>query len=142
MPPVLGWAAVTGQAPGEAWLLFLIIFVWTPPHFWSLALYRADEYADGQSADAAGGAWPGIHPTQHLRLYPRPRPGDADALRHRHERLALSRRGAGARRDLHRPRVAPLAPLQRPHGAGHLPLVDLVPVLLFAALLVDHYLPY
>jgi len=46
MPPVLGWAAVTGQAPGEAWLLFLIIFVWTPPHFWSLALYRAHEYAD------------------------------------------------------------------------------------------------
>ncbi|MBI5899410.1 MAG: protoheme IX farnesyltransferase [Rhodocyclales bacterium] len=45
MPPVLGWAAVTGEAPGEAWLLFLIIFVWTPPHFWSLALYRTKEYA-------------------------------------------------------------------------------------------------
>lgn len=45
MPPVLGWAAVTGEAPGEAWLLFLVIFVWTPPHFWSLALYRAREYA-------------------------------------------------------------------------------------------------
>ncbi len=45
MPPVLGWAAVTGQTPEQAWLLFLIIFVWTPPHFWSLALYRADEYA-------------------------------------------------------------------------------------------------
>jgi protoheme IX farnesyltransferase len=44
MPPVLGWSAVTGQAPLEAWLLFLIIFVWTPPHFWSLALYRAREY--------------------------------------------------------------------------------------------------
>jgi protoheme IX farnesyltransferase len=45
MPPVLGWAAVTGETPGEAWLLSLIIFVWTPPHFWSLALYRAKEYA-------------------------------------------------------------------------------------------------
>ena len=45
MPPVLGWAAVTGQAPVEAWLLFLIIFVWTPPHFWSLALYRTEDYA-------------------------------------------------------------------------------------------------
>ena len=44
MPPVLGWSAVTGQVPAEAWLLFLIIFVWTPPHFWSLALYRAREY--------------------------------------------------------------------------------------------------
>jgi heme o synthase len=45
MPPVLGWAAVTGQVPPEALLLFLIIFAWTPPHFWSLALYRAEEYA-------------------------------------------------------------------------------------------------
>jgi protoheme IX farnesyltransferase len=45
MPPVLGWAAVTGDAPGPAWALFLIIFVWTPPHFWSLALYRTKEYA-------------------------------------------------------------------------------------------------
>jgi protoheme IX farnesyltransferase len=45
MPPVLGWAAVTGQVTIEAMLLFLIIFAWTPPHFWSLALYRADDYA-------------------------------------------------------------------------------------------------
>jgi protoheme IX farnesyltransferase len=45
MPPVLGWAAVTGQLTPEALLLFLIIFAWTPPHFWSLALYRAEEYA-------------------------------------------------------------------------------------------------
>jgi protoheme IX farnesyltransferase len=44
MPPVLGWAAVTGTAPAEAWLLALIIFVWTPPHFWSLALYRLEDY--------------------------------------------------------------------------------------------------
>ena len=41
MPPVLGWAAVTNDVAPEALLLFLIIFVWTPPHFWSLALYRA-----------------------------------------------------------------------------------------------------
>jgi heme o synthase len=45
MPPVLGWAAATDTMPSQAWLLFLIIFVWTPPHFWSLALYRAKEYA-------------------------------------------------------------------------------------------------
>ena len=44
MPPVLGWAAVTGAAPAQAWLLALIIFVWTPPHFWALALYRLDDY--------------------------------------------------------------------------------------------------
>ncbi|MCG3188996.1 MAG: Protoheme IX farnesyltransferase [Burkholderiaceae bacterium] len=45
MPPVLGWAATTGDAPPQAWLLFLIILLWTPPHFWSLALYRTREYA-------------------------------------------------------------------------------------------------
>ena len=45
MPPVLGWAAVTGQVTHEALLLFLIIFAWTPPHFWALALYRRNEYA-------------------------------------------------------------------------------------------------
>ena len=45
MPPVLGWAAVTGEVSTEAALLFLIIFAWTPPHFWSLALYRTEDYA-------------------------------------------------------------------------------------------------
>ena len=45
MPPVLGWAAVTGEVSTEAMLLFLIIFAWTPPHFWSLALYRTEDYA-------------------------------------------------------------------------------------------------
>jgi len=45
MPPVLGWAAVTGDVGPEALLLFLIIFAWTPPHFWALALYRSDDYA-------------------------------------------------------------------------------------------------
>jgi protoheme IX farnesyltransferase len=45
MPPVLGWAAVTGEISSDALLLFLIIFAWTPPHFWALALYRKHEYA-------------------------------------------------------------------------------------------------
>ena len=45
MPPVLGWAAVTGDVSFQALLLFLIIFAWTPPHFWALALYRKQEYA-------------------------------------------------------------------------------------------------
>ncbi len=45
MPPVLGWAAMTGDVTAEALTLFLIIFAWTPPHFWALALYRRDEYA-------------------------------------------------------------------------------------------------
>jgi protoheme IX farnesyltransferase len=45
MPPVLGWAAVSGGVSHDALLLFLIIFTWTPPHFWSLALFRRNEYA-------------------------------------------------------------------------------------------------
>src|SRR6185503_2816261 len=45
MPPVLGWTAVTGDIAPEALLLFLIIFAWTPPHFWALALYRTDDYS-------------------------------------------------------------------------------------------------
>ncbi|KQY86459.1 heme o synthase [Pelomonas sp. Root1444] len=45
MPPVLGWAALRGELGPEPWLLCLIIFLWTPPHFWALALYRAEDYA-------------------------------------------------------------------------------------------------
>jgi protoheme IX farnesyltransferase len=44
MPPVLGWVAMRGEVGAEACLMFLIIFLWTPPHFWALALYRADDY--------------------------------------------------------------------------------------------------
>lgn len=45
MPPALGWAAVANAVPAEAWILVLIIFIWTPPHFWALALYRDTDYA-------------------------------------------------------------------------------------------------
>ena len=45
MPPLLGWAAVTGTIDGGALILVLIIFAWTPPHFWALAIHRKDEYA-------------------------------------------------------------------------------------------------
>ena len=45
MPPILGWAAVTNTVSPESLIMFLIIFVWTPPHFWALALYRREEYA-------------------------------------------------------------------------------------------------
>jgi protoheme IX farnesyltransferase len=45
MPPILGWAAVNNVVGPESLILFLIIFAWTPPHFWALALYRRNEYA-------------------------------------------------------------------------------------------------
>ena len=44
MPPVLGWAAMTNEVSADALILFLIIFLWTPPHFWALALYRVEDY--------------------------------------------------------------------------------------------------
>ncbi|MGL6312245.1 heme o synthase [Vibrio sp. WXL103] len=46
MPPLLGWTSVTGEMSGHAWLLVMIIFVWTPPHFWALAIHRKDDYAN------------------------------------------------------------------------------------------------
>jgi protoheme IX farnesyltransferase len=45
LPPAIGWAAASGTAPANAWLLVLIIFLWTPPHFWALSLYTAQDYA-------------------------------------------------------------------------------------------------
>ncbi|MBI1200071.1 MAG: protoheme IX farnesyltransferase [Phenylobacterium sp.] len=45
LPPVIGWAAATGAAPANAWLLCAIIFMWTPPHFWALSLYTSEDYA-------------------------------------------------------------------------------------------------
>jgi len=45
MPPVLGWAAVTNEVTAAPLLLFLIVFIWTPPHFWALAIHRRDDYA-------------------------------------------------------------------------------------------------
>lgn len=44
MPPALGWAAIANSVPMEAWILVLIIFIWTPPHFWALAMYRRDDF--------------------------------------------------------------------------------------------------
>ncbi|EHI5140650.1 protoheme IX farnesyltransferase [Vibrio alginolyticus] len=44
MPPLLGWTAVTGQLHANAWLLVMIIFIWTPPHFWALAIHRVEDY--------------------------------------------------------------------------------------------------
>ena len=64
MPPVLGWAAMTGEVSGQAWLLALIIFVWTPPHFWALALYRSREYAS-----AGVPMLPVTHGSKYTRLH-------------------------------------------------------------------------
>ena len=62
-PPVLGWAAITNTVSPDALLLFLIIFCWTPPHFWALALYRRKEYED-----AGVPMLPVTHGERHTRL--------------------------------------------------------------------------
>ena len=54
VPPLVGWAAVTGSVSGTAVILFFIVFFWTPPHFWALSLLMKDEYAQGRRADAPG----------------------------------------------------------------------------------------
>ncbi len=118
MPPVLGWAAVTNTAPAEAWLLALIIFVWTPPHFWALALYRREDYRN-----AGLPMLPNTHGPEltrlHILLYtivlvatttlPY---ADPDV------RPRLPRRGPGARRRLPRLRVVAVSALQRRPGAA------------------------
>jgi protoheme IX farnesyltransferase len=139
MPPVLGWAAIRGEVGAEALIMCLIIFLWTPPHFWALALYRAEDYRKSgcrccrsRTARSSRGCTCSCTRwccSRHLA-----------AVRLGHERAGLRGLCGRARRDLHRLRVAPAAGLLRHAGAQDLPLFDLHLSLLFAALLVDHYL--
>jgi len=64
MPPLLGWTSVTGQVDGHALLLVLIIFAWTPPHFWALAIHRKEEYAQ-----AGIPMLPGTHGNRYTDLH-------------------------------------------------------------------------
>ena len=66
MPPVLGWAAMRRRRADAGLAAVLIIFVWTPPHFWALALYRAEDYAQVRPADAAGHARHRVHAAARL----------------------------------------------------------------------------
>ena len=141
MPPVLGWAAIRGDVGAEALILCLIIFLWTPPHFWALALYRAEDYRERRPADAAGHARLRVHAAARLPLHARAVRGDPAAVRRRHER----RRSIWRRRSCSAPmfmrlRLAALAPLLRRAGAKTFRFSIIYLSLLFAALLVDHYL--
>ena len=98
MPPVLGWAAVTGDVAPEALLLFLIIFVWTPPHFWSLALYRAQDYAKAGLPMLPVTHGRALHAADDRALHRRAGRRDAAAVRDPDERLPLPRRRARAGR--------------------------------------------
>ena len=141
-PPVLGWTAVTGSVDPNALLLFLIIFVWTPPHFWALAIARRDEYAR-----AGIPMLPVTHGVAYTRLqvllytvllvvvtllpYP-----------HAHERLFCTwRRRWRSERALPLPRAGAEDHCARGAADAGVPLLGDYLMWLFAALLVDHYLP-
>ncbi len=140
-PPLLGWTAVTGHVHPYALLLCLIIFVWTPPHFWALAIFRRDDYSRAQVP-----MLPVTHGVVYTRwhvLYlhdPAARRQRA-AVPDRHERLVLSRRRARARRgiSLLRDRAAATRPDELfAMKVFNYSIVYLMA--LFAFLLVDHYL--
>ena len=67
-PVLVGWAAVTGTVSLPAVLLFAVVFFWTPPHFWALAMKFRDDYAAAERADAAGGGVAGDGHAQDRRL--------------------------------------------------------------------------
>ena len=89
-PPMIGWAAVTGEVGVMPVLLFLLIFTWTPPHFWSLALYRRDDYARVGVPMLPVVAGPGEHALAHPVLFHAPRARCRASGHHRQCRLALS----------------------------------------------------
>jgi protoheme IX farnesyltransferase len=131
--------AVT-SAP-RRWLLVLIIFVWTPPHFWALALYRADDYREGWPADAARHARQRLHAPADPALHVGAVRGHAAAVHPGHERLGLPGRRRGAGRLVHR---ATAFRLWRAYSEGLARRTFRFSIwylaLLFAALLLDHYL--
>jgi hypothetical protein len=127
MPPVLGWAALRGEVGPEALMLCLIIFLWTPPHFWALALYRPRTTAAPacrccRSRTATSS--PACRSALHLRAVRRTLLPFVYGMSGWIYLLAAARAG----RRLLRLRVRAVAPLQRGAGAPHLPLLDLAPV--------------
>jgi protoheme IX farnesyltransferase len=142
MPPVLGWAAVTNTAPPEAWVLFLIIFAWTPPHFWALALYRTDDYARSGLP-----MLPVTHGPQftrlHILLYTfllvattvLPTAIGLSGIWYLIAALLLGGRFLQLAWQLYREYSEPLARKTFKYSIWYL-------AYLFAALLIDHYLPH
>ena len=127
MPPLLGWTAVTGEVAPEALLLVLIIYAWTPPHFWALALYRTEEFTR-----AGLPMLPVTHGQKFTRLHVLLYTLILIASTmlpfvYRHERLDLP--GGRTRAGRHVPvlRDQNLHRLQRPAGAADLPLFRSLP---------------
>ena len=105
VPVLVGWAAVTGELAAPAWVLFAIVFFWTPPHFWALSLRYFDDYQAAGHPDAAGGQGHARRGPPDRRVLDRRGGDDVHAPpRHRRRRRGLPRGGRGARRAVHRAR--------------------------------------
>ncbi len=128
MPPALGWAAMADHVPAQAWILVLIIFVWTPPHFWALALYRTEDFR--KSGLPMLPVTHGARYTRLLRAAVHDRAGrdDVTAVRGADERLAVPRRGDAPRRAFRATRLGHLARDERARRAdarpSDVPLLD------------------
>ena len=96
-PPLLGWTAVTNSVDGHGLLLVLIIFAWTPPHFWALAVHRRDEYAKADIPMLPVTHGIALHQIAHPALHADFVCGDIAAVRHAYERPAVFARRRGAR---------------------------------------------
>ena len=114
LPPVIGWAVATGGVAAESLAMFALIFLWTPPHFWALALFRNDDYARAGVPMLPVTAGPRAT-RRHILAYARGagRRGAGAGLQ-RDRRAVLSRRGAGAERDLPRRGLARSGGATRP----------------------------
>jgi hypothetical protein len=114
VPPLVGWAAVTHQIGGPALGLFALIFLWTPPHFWALALMTENDYAKA-------------HQARDRLLFDPARRGLAGALSAPRHGLALLRRRGGARRHLLGRRAAHVASRDQRRGTAPLQIFASVP---------------
>ena len=138
VPPLVGWAAATGNLTLPAIFLFLIIFFWTPPHFWSLALLIKREYAAARIPMLPGRARGSRDLPPDSRVLARPRRDHPAALPLALGRRSVSRGRARPRRGLHRPGAAAWRARRIPARAGrlfHFSLLYLA--ILFSAMAVD-----
>ncbi len=127
VPALVGWAAVTGSLAAPAWILFAIVFVWTPPHFWALAMRYRGDYAAAGRADASGGEGRAGDPAPDLPLRPGALRRDAPAGAGRTHGPGVRGDSGGARRRV-RLQGAPTLADRRPGAVlGSVQVLDLVP---------------
>ena len=127
VPPLVGWAAVTGSVDPTALFLFVIVFFWTPPHFWALSLLMKDEYAH-----VGVPMMPVVHGEAETRRQILLYTGLLYVLTQlpfaaRRLRRDLRRRRGRARPRVHRRRGAPAAPRRPPQRAAHVPVLAALP---------------